>query len=187
MPADTDIIYRVNAADEICFTNRQYDEFAKANDGGAALSTAVLHRSLWDFITEPRTRQLYREVLRRVRSGRSIQFTFRCDSPACRRLLEMVVVAAEDQCVEFRTSIVSQESRPPQTVLQHRARSSGDLLRICAWCNAVDLDGKWVELEEVAIRLRLFEHACLPELTHGICEACFAKMQGTLSDPPSAG
>ena len=147
MPADTDIIYRVNAADEICFTNRQYDEFARDNDGEAALSTAVLHRSLWSFITEPTTQQLYREVLRRVRRGRSIRFTFRCDSPACRRLMEMIVVNAENQCVEFRTSTISEESRPPQTVLQRPARTSGAFLRICAWCNAVDLDGlRWTQI-----------------------------------------
>ena len=185
MPAGTDIIYRVNAADEISFTNRQYDEFARENDGEKALSTAVLHCSLWSFITEPTTQNLYREVLRRVRDGRSIQFTFRCDSPACRRLMEMIVVSTDAEGVEFRTRALLEESRHPQTVLQHHARSSGEFLRMCAWCNAMNADGDWVEVEEAALRLRLFEYSCLPTVTHGICDACFTKMKRTLSEPPN--
>lgn len=156
-----------------------------ANEGETALSRAVLHRPLWDFITEPTTRHLYREVLRRVRGGRLIQFTFRCDSPACRRLMEMIVVAAEEQGVEFRTRILSQESRPPQTVLRQHARTSGRLLLICAWCNRVDLDANWVEVEDAALRLRLFEYSRPPTLTHGICDSCFTKMKETLLEPPS--
>jgi hypothetical protein len=186
MLTDTDIIYRVNEADQICFTNRQYDEFALSNDGNAARSTTVLHRSLWDFITERTTQHLYRKVMDRVRSGRFIQFTFRCDSPACRRLMEMDVVSIEGGAVEFRTRALSEESRPPQRVLQHQVGSPEVPLRMCGWCGSVDVSGDWVELVEATRRLRLFEHASPPTITHGICETCLMKMEQTLADLPSS-
>jgi len=182
MPADTDIIYRVNAADQICFTNSQYDEFAVANDGDAAHSATVLNRPLWDFIGDPTTRHLYQQVIERVREGRSIRFSFRCDSPTCRRQSELTVVPVEGGCVEFRTHTISEEERPTPTLLQHHAGSSGQLLRMCAWCNLVEANGAWVEIEEAARRLQLFEHSRLPAITHGICEPCFVKMNRSLAD-----
>ncbi len=180
---DADIVYRVDAADQLCFTNRRYDEFAESNDGNAALSTTVLHRSLWDFITDPTTRHLYQKVLSSVRAGRFIHFTFRCDSPACRRVMEMDVVLVERGDVEFRTRALSEEVRPPQQILRHHGGSPEVLLRMCAWCGGVDVGGDWVELEEAARRLRLFERSCPPAVTHGICESCFKKMEQTLSEP----
>ncbi len=162
MPDNTDIIYRVNSSDQICFANRPYDEFARANDGEPALSSAVLNRSLWSFIADPVTEQLYREVLRRVRSGRTIKFTLRCDSPDCRRLMEMEVVAAADQNVTFRTRLLSQESRPPQAMLERHTRTSDHLLRMCSWCCRVNWDGNWIELEVAARQSGLFEAASPP-------------------------
>ncbi|MBM3821916.1 MAG: hypothetical protein FJ404_03330 [Verrucomicrobia bacterium] len=182
MFANNDIVYRVNAADKICFTNKQYDEFAAANEGNAALTAAVLHRPIWDFISDPTTRHLYEKVIERVRDDRSIRFSFRCDSPACRRKLELTVVSVEDGGVEFRTRTISEETRATQALLQHRAGPSESLLRMCAWCNAIEVDGVWVEVEEAARRLRLFEHSYLPTLTHGMCEPCFMRIKKTLSN-----
>ncbi len=185
MPSSPDLIYRVDPADRICYANAQYDQFALANDGSTAHSTAVLHRLLWDFITEPTTQQLYRHALKRVRGGQTIRFVFRCDSPDCRRLMEMSVVSVGNQIVEFRTREVSRESRPPQSVLQRHVRRSNAFLRMCAWCNAVDVDGHWVEIEQATRQLGLLEQPHPPALTHGICDPCLAKMRETFSGPVS--
>ncbi len=82
MADSTGIIYRVNDQDEIVFVNEEWDQFAAANAGEAVTASQVLQRRLWDFISDSTTRELYRQVLRRIRDGRSLRFTFRCDSPS---------------------------------------------------------------------------------------------------------
>jgi hypothetical protein len=68
---------------------------------------------------------------------------------------------------------------------------SANLLRVCAWCQRVELGGEWAQLQEAVTRLRLSE---LPRRSHGICEGCFAQIVGTLAaaglssglEPPAA-
>ena len=181
MSTSSEIIYRLNPADILCFANKEYDEFASANDGQLASSIAVLQRSLWDFITEPTTQQLYREIVRCVRMGASARFDFRCDSPGCRRTLEMNVAREENGGVEFRTRTLSEELRPSQILLESRPAISDELLRVCSWCNAVNVRHAWVEVEEAVKLLRLFERSRMPHLTHGICGPCRETMIKTVS------
>jgi hypothetical protein len=55
---------RLNDWDEIVFVNEAWGPFPIAN-GNARLDTAeVLGRPLWEFISDPTTRQLYRDILK---------------------------------------------------------------------------------------------------------------------------
>jgi hypothetical protein len=166
------IIYRLNDRDEIFFVNEKWDEFAVANMGENIASAWILQQSLWDFITDPTTRQIYRDMLMRVRAGHSIRFNFRCDSPISRRLMELVIVSGEEGTIEFRTCPLWEENRQPIPLLKNHAVSSDEPMRMCGWCKKVYIDQTWVEVEEAVAHLQLFEHANLPMLTHGICERC---------------
>jgi hypothetical protein len=177
-----DIIYRVNAQDEIVFVNEQWDRFAAANAGESVTSSQVLQRPLWDFIIDSTTRELYRQVLQRIRDGRSLRFTFRCDSPMCRRLLEMDVHRGEDGTVEFHTRTISEESRQPPGLPESSAARPGELLRVCGWCKKVFVGGTWAEVEDAVAQLRLFHRPFLPSVSHGICEGCSQQMTKALAD-----
>ncbi len=182
MPPAGDVIYRLNDRDEICFANEAYDQFAAANDGMSCASGAVLHHPLWGFITDRTTRQLYRDILGRVRRGRPVRFPFRCDSPACRRLMEMDIGGAGGT-VEFRVRTIAEDSRPFQALLAAEAPRSRELLRACSWCKKVHVGDAWAEVEDAVARLRLFERPVLPAVTHGICEPCYQQVFGALADP----
>jgi hypothetical protein len=175
--AVSEIIYRVNDRDEIVHVSEGWCAFARANHG----PEDVLHRPLWDFVADPTTRQLYRDVLAAVRGGRVIHFELRCDSPAIRRLLEMVISPADAGQVEFRTRVLWEQPRPPAEMLGSDPSRSGELLRACGWCKLVNVGGEWVEVEQAVARLRLFDRPRLPMLTHGICDGCYARMIQTLA------
>ncbi len=178
-----EIIYRVNDQDEIVYVNEQWDRFAVANAGEAAASSQVLHRPLWDFISDLTTRELYRQVLKRIRDSSSVRFTFRCDSPNCRRMLEMDVRLWEDGTVQFHTRTIWEERRQPPDFPETGAAGNGDeLLRVCAWCKKVFVNGAWVEVEDAVVQLRLFHHEFQPLITHGICERCYEEMSKTLAE-----
>lgn len=187
MPPGHDICYRLNGRDEIVFVNDAWNVFASANAGEHLTEARVLGQSLWRFVTDGPTRVLYSTVLARVRDGRSAKFVFRCDSPDCRRLLEMEVAAAPGGLAEFRVRTISEEVRPPQPLLDADRPHTEELLRMCGWCKKVDLGDRWAEVEEAAASLGLFERPLLPHVTHGICGPCYERIAATLSDEGASG
>lgn len=178
-----DVIYRINDRDEIIFVNEAWDRFAAANGGEAVMSTRVLHRPLWDFIADVTTCELYRQVLKRARDGRFLRFTFRCDSPLLRRLLEMNVRRCQDGSIEFRTHTLFEESRQPTILLQTHEHDPDTSLRMCSWCKKVLVGGSWLEVEDAVVRLQLFHHPRPPLVSHGICEQCSREMARVLASP----
>lgn len=181
-----EIHYRLNDRDEIVFVNEAWDAFASTNAGEHLTATHVLGRPLWEFITDSTTQLLYRDILTRVRGGRPVRFALRCDSPDCRRLMEMHVACGPGGLTEFRVRTGAEEERSPQPLLDpHRAHSE-EFLRVCGWCKKVDVGGRWAELEEAVPLLGLFERPLLPLVTHGICEDCYARMLATLKQDESS-
>ena len=174
------LIYRINHRDEIVFVNDEWDSFAVANAGEAVTSAQVLQRPIWSFISDQTTRELYRQMLTRVRGGSSLQFSFRCDSPTCRRLLEMKVNPLEKGAVEFVTRTLWAEERPAPALLEPGAARSDAWLRMCSWCEKVWSGEAWAEIEDAIADSRLFEQPLMPSMTHAICELCRHKMMDTL-------
>ena len=86
-------VHRIDRDDVIVFLDDEWKGFAREN--GAAGLADIAGRSLWDFVVGADVRDVYRQMLDRVREdGGSIGFPFRCDAPALRRFLEMEIVPA---------------------------------------------------------------------------------------------
>lgn len=176
---DNNIRYTLNAKDELIAVDGQWDAFATANGGAHLTERHVLGRSIWDFVSDPTTRLLYRDVLARVRRDRTVEFTFRCDAPDCRRLLAMTVTGDPSGWVVFEIRTVTEERRRAQPLLDAKTPRSSDLLRLCGWCKKVDVSGRWTEVEDAVDALGLFDQPVLPQVTHGICETCYTSMAAT--------
>jgi len=97
MTDEIPLVYRIDPLDDIVFVNDEWIRFADANDGANLSPEKILNCGLWDFITDETTRQLYRQIVDRVRSGYATRFSLRCDAPACRRVIEMSV-ASRSRC-----------------------------------------------------------------------------------------
>jgi hypothetical protein len=182
MESPATVCYHVNDRDEIVSVNPEWDRFALANGGESVTADRVLGRRLWEFIADYTTRDLYRQILIRVRSGRTIRFTFRCDAPALSRVLEMDVSEAGDGTVRFLTRTLSEESRPAVPLpdpAETETRSEARLL-VCGWCRKVAVGESWEEVEKAVAGLRLFEQVPMPRTTHGICEACYERVRETM-------
>lgn len=177
-----EVCYRLNARDEIVFVNEGWDVFALDNNSKHLTAEHVLGRPLWEFITEHTTQLLYQAILERVRSGRPVHFVFRCDAPDRRRLLKMEVSLVPDGLTQYRVVTLQAEERKPQPLLDPYRAHTEDLLRMCSWCKKVDAAGRWAEVEEAVALLGLFESLTLPNVTHAICESCYAYMVATLGD-----
>lgn len=183
MGEESGVRYHINDRDEIIFVDEAWDRFAKSNDVAELGANRVLGRVLWDFISDRVTRELYQQIVARVRQGRQAQFKLRCDGPSCKRHLEMTIHATGRNTVEFVTHSLQEEDRPAVALLARDTPRSREYLRVCAWCNRIKVGSDaWKEVEVAVERLGLFQVGRMPRLTHGLCPACFATMSSTLDD-----
>jgi hypothetical protein len=167
-------IYRVDAQDRIVFANAAWYDFARENGGETLHPKAVVGAPLWGFLCNAETQHLFQSLLRQVRdAGRPVTVPFRCDSPDCRRFMELELARLPDQVVEFRSRILRQERRAGVPLLDETVARSESMLTMCAWCKKVKLpDERWAEVEEAVNALQLFAVPHLPRISHGVCDEC---------------
>lgn len=178
-------MFWIDRRDCIVRVNEAWTAFALANDAPELVAERVLRQSMWDFVVDETTRHLYADILLRVRKGANIQFPLRCDAPAMRRHLRMLMSGGDDGIVRFESHVVTTQARPAQGLWdRHRPRST-DLLRTCSWCKRVDVAGEWLGVEDAIARLGLFDHRELPGLTHCMCARCLDEMIGVRPPPVS--
>ena len=110
------IVYRVDGEDRIVAVNGAWNAFASANGGGAITASRIIGRNLFEFVTDATTQQLYRQMLARIRGGQDLTYTYRCDSPDRRRLMEMEMRLVDDAgSVEFRSVPLEERHVPRST------------------------------------------------------------------------
>jgi hypothetical protein len=179
----SDFSYIIAADDTIVFVDQAWISFAHENDTPHLTAEFVLHRPIWEFITDRETRHLYQIMISKVReTGDPITLPFRCDAPECRRFMEMEISLVSDGAVRFDTHVQRQELREPVTLLDPKSSRSDKFLTLCSWCKKALLPSKeWVEAEEAVARLSLFSGSLLPQLTHGMCPACSETFHKTLN------
>ncbi len=170
------LIYEIDDSDRLVAVNDAWTSFAVANDAPELSSPGVLGLRLWDAITDPSTRELYRTLLDRVRHGEDVTFRYRCDGPAVRRDMHMRV-SLEGRRVRFTSRLDQAVIREPQPILHRTATRSDDFIRVCGWCKKIAVsDGRWEEVEVAIPLLGLQAAHTLPALTHGICPGCLDRV-----------
>jgi len=184
-----EITYVVDAQDHLVSVNTEWSEFAVENDGQDLSPTEVIGRSLWDFIEDEPTRELYRNILAHVRAGGSTELVLRCDGPEQRRLIEMVVTRLPERMIQFKTALLASKDRPPQRLLDRSAPRSTEHVKVCSWCDRVNIDSNanaWSEVEEAMEHLHLTDAPKLPIVDRVVCPTCTAKVMEILRQEVSA-
>jgi hypothetical protein len=174
--------YELDAELRIRAVDTAWSEFAQANEAPElVVPPGPVGQSIFDHIQDATTVHLYRRLFERVlRTGQSVVFPFRCDSPAMRRFLMMEIRPGPGSGLHLLTGVVRLESRPPSALLERFRHKGSELLRMCSWCKMVEIPNRWCEVEEAVVVLRLFEHQLLPAITHGICPPCYRRAEALL-------
>lgn len=188
MNPGTTISYQIDTMDRLIQVNESWTAFALANGGERVLPELVLGKTLWHFISDTTIQNIYRRLTNLARQGRGALFRYRCDSPQEKRIFQMRVIALLAGKVEFTSTLLNAEERPAIPLLNARAPSALLHVRICSWCHAVAWPGEtWRPLESAAERLIGRGDNELPDLSHGICEACAAGMMAMMTAPAPTG
>jgi hypothetical protein len=166
--------YRVDAADVILSANPFWFAFAQENGAAELTERSVLGQSLWNFVEGEAVRRLYREIHARVRvSGRRVVLPFRCDSPLLRRHMRLTITREDEGALLYECILVRAEPQRRLAVLDAEQPRSDAFLTICSCCKRALLEPVgWLDVEDIAARLKLFETQRVPRLHHVICPSC---------------
>lgn len=178
----TVVEYTIDADDAVVGVGGQWAEFA--NDNGAAeLVAPPVDRTLWSYFDQPEVRELWQMVVSHVRTHEApARLPFRCDAPQARRWFEMSVSPVADGHIHFRSELVFEEERTPVALLDATIERAADddPVTVCTWCGRGDLDGAWVEIDELLRSERLLERSVLPAVAWSICTPCRDDMTAEL-------
>ena len=175
------IEYRIDA-DDVVLAGDGWAEAARA-DAVPELAIPAPGRTLWSHMAEGETRDLWQLLTARVRERRtSVTIPFRCDGPSARRWFEMTVSPEADGSIAFRSDLVFAESRDTIALLELDIDRDPTVLPVllCAWCGRGEVDGAWVELEELVRARRLLEVHAVPSIDTGVCGDCRDEMRAEL-------
>ena len=169
-----EITYRVDSENRITSISPEWSEFATENDSPGLTEGRVLGRSLQEFIAGAEMVHVWEALLETVRAGHRIQaMPYRCDSPECRRFMEMSLIPLPGRAIELQSRVVREEPRPHVALLDPSTPRTDKFVTVCGWCKKVKLEAyEWVEMEEACRRLGLLERRALPGITHGVCLEC---------------
>jgi hypothetical protein len=164
----------LDADDRIMAVNDEWVDFARENDAPHLDRPAVLHRSIWEFVTSGEMQAIYELIINRVRTGQATMWVpFRCDAPDQRRFMEMEVAPLSGGQVRMSSRIRHLEPRPAIGPW-HSTRQPGQrIVTVCSWCKRVEVRPKvWAEVEDALALLQPAPGEAAPGLSHGFCEPC---------------
>jgi hypothetical protein len=113
-------------------------------------------------------------VRRLRREARDVELPFRCDGPGVRREMNLSIAPhSSGRLVLFTARLRSESPRPEfQPLLSAETPRVPWQLIMCGWCDRFLVGGRWVEVEEAAERLGLFQLTELPAISHDVCPSC---------------
>lgn len=167
------ITYLIDGYDDVIHVDWEWELFALENGAPELVSKHVIGRSLWDFISDDSTRELWKAIFHRVRfSGDPVTVPFRCDSPELRRFMKLRVVPAGQELL-VSSYMVREEPRAHQPLLGGATFRNSHILGMCSWCKRVKVSAsRWLEVEDAMISLGLAEGDALPRIDHCVCGNC---------------
>ena len=181
--ADDWLSYTINSDDQIIATSGNWDHFAVSNGASELVGDRIRGGSFWNHIYGSTLLIVYRELLRCVRSGKHLQFDFRCDSAHERRFMHLSMCGFADGSVRFETHSLRIEQRDELTFDLISNESRDEMIVMCSWCKKVCTgQNSWDELESAIEKLRILERSVPPGITHGLCWSCYKKAMTSIAD-----
>ncbi|ATX82724.1 hypothetical protein Ga0123462_1882 [Mariprofundus ferrinatatus] len=175
MASDGDVFeLTIDKNNIIKHVNDAWLDFANSCNSLLANKSKVLDKPLFTFIDGEMVKNLYLNILLRVRSSeKAFVYKFRCDSPSVRRLLEMKISPLDKQDILFTSCIIKSEHREPVSMLDCSLPRNNEVVFICSICKKIELDcHEWIEIEEALSKDDLFCRDGIPQIANGLCPDC---------------
>lgn len=169
--------YRVDDNDVIEFVDQWWLAFARENSAFGLDEPSVVGHAIWDFIADEPTRTLYAEIHQHVRStGKPVVVPFRCDSPTLRRYMEPTISGGNNGQLLYQSALVRTCPHRRQPVYDRTRQRSSESLTMCSMCKRSLIEpAGWLEMEDISLRLRMYDQQTVPELCYTVCPQCSSR------------
>ena len=166
-------VFTIDGRNLIVEVNRPFLESPPPAMQGAD-ATALLGRSIWDFVPGTLPRQLWEVLYSRVRAiGAPVFVPLRMDTPSMRRLIDLELHPLSDRFVCHVRECIWTEARPASALLDPNYPRDSRTLSRCAWCARIQIGfGSWVEVEQAQAMLSLAAPETLPSMEDSACPSC---------------
>ncbi len=140
----------------------------------------LIGRGYFEFSNDEMLRQLLSKIFDRVRKfNKTFKTTYRCDDEENIRIFELVIEPLGKNILKLTHKLFKKEPRPHSLDFTQRS----DLIyRMCAWCDKIFYNDRYIELDEAVNKMKIFEHNFLPRFSHGICNDCQKKLLEELEE-----
>ncbi len=171
--------YLLDDENSIIWVDDWWLAFANENGAPELNETSVIGHTIWEFIAGEPTRRLYEELHERVRnSGTPITVPFRCDSPTLQRHMQVTIHRDGKRRLLYESRLLRVEPQPRVRMLDMHEPRSNESLTMCSCCKRSLLEPSgWLDLQNISLRLRMFEQQTVPELRYTICPDCESQFE----------
>ena len=168
-------VYRIDHQDRISYVNKAWIDFGVENGLTDFSEEKVIGRLLWGFIADHSVMGIYKNLFDTVRAKKSRpKIPYRCDSPDCRRFMQMELSASHEGEIKIVSEILKLEFRPSVALLEQPSNRSDKILAVCSVCKKVQLrEDTWYEIEDATAILGITNEGPYPKLSQKMCGACF--------------
>jgi hypothetical protein len=180
--------YSVDADDVLVWADEWWIAFAQENGASQLVKKSFLGRPLWDFVAGEEICQLYAAIHARVRiSGKRVVLPFRCDSPSLQRHMRLTITREDSGQLLYESVLLRALPQRYLGVLDSNLPRSNAFLTLCSCCKQALLEPSgWIDIEDIAVRLKLLESQSVPELRQTICPTCVDTMQNSIDNVNAA-
>jgi len=166
--------YRVNASDEVVWVDSAWLAFAKENGAPELADVSMRNQCLWQHMADEGTRSFYEQVHKRVRStGKPLMLPVRCDSPNLKRHMQLTISPEATGTLHYESILLRVEAQPHLALIDMRCKRTAERMTMCSCCQKILIEPTgWIEIEDVATALHLFESKSAPNLFYSVCPDC---------------
>lgn len=174
--------YEIDSRDRIVAVDEEWLRFAEQNEASEMTRSAVVGKSLYDFIAGDELIDAYRNIFRAIRTRRlsePLRIPFRCDSHDRKRVMELLIKPSGNEDLMLCGVMHQETLRRSVPVMDYRVpRDRKNVLPICARCRKIHPDeGLWQEVEEAFADPYSVPPAGLPMLLEQLCPDCTRTMR----------
>lgn len=170
--------YSLNEDDVITGVDHWWLAFAQENNAVSLTEKSVVGQAIWEFISDWPTRMLYKEIHERVRaSGNPITIPFRCDSPTLQRHMQLTISKDDGGQILYESILVRAAPQRHLDILDQDKKRSIAFLTMCSFCKRSLIEpAGWLEMEDISLKLRLYDQQTVPSLRYTVCPECESHM-----------
>lgn len=169
--------YSIDDQNRLVSFNHNWNPFALENSSAHLVAENLVGQPLFDHISGDELSQLWRSIIDGVRNRqKTAEFDYRCDSPHLKRHMRMRVSFSAGR-VHFSSAVLRTTAVAGLGIFDLNQQRAKSIIIACSWCKRIKAgETLWLEPEIAVDRMQLLQDEHLPEISHGICPACYSNV-----------